>query len=38
MTLFAAAGPADAVFRDALARYFDGAADARTLALLGSAG
>jgi uncharacterized protein (DUF1810 family) len=38
MTLFAAAGPADAVFRDALVRYFDGAADARTLALLGSAG
>ena len=36
LTLFAAADPDAAVFRAALARFFDGAADARTLALLES--
>ncbi|MFC7473927.1 DUF1810 domain-containing protein [Dankookia sp. GCM10030260] len=34
MTLFAAVRPGDSVFRTALDRYFDGAPDPRTLALL----
>lgn len=38
MTLFAAASPDDALFHEALARYFHGVPDARTLALLGIAG
>jgi uncharacterized protein (DUF1810 family) len=35
MTLFQAADPGAAEFRDALAKYYDGAPDPRTLALLG---
>ena len=35
MTLFARAGPADAVFTKALAKYFGGEPDRRTLSLLG---
>ncbi|WP_374471800.1 DUF1810 domain-containing protein [Phenylobacterium sp.] len=34
MTLFAAAAPAEPAFREALARYFGGQPDPRTLALL----
>jgi uncharacterized protein (DUF1810 family) len=37
LTLFAAADPAEPVFRTALDRFYDGEADARTLALLGGA-
>jgi len=35
MTLFARAAPGEPLFADALARYFDGAPDPRTLAKLG---
>ena len=35
MTLFARAAPAQAVFRQAIDRYYDGIEDPRTLALLG---
>jgi uncharacterized protein (DUF1810 family) len=35
MTLFAHAAPQERVFRDALARYFDGREDAKTLEILG---
>jgi len=37
MTLFARAAPAEPLFRAALARYFEGREDHRTLALLGEA-
>ncbi|MGE8128145.1 DUF1810 domain-containing protein [Methylobacterium sp. NPDC080182] len=36
MTLFARAVPEEPIFADALARYFDGAPDPRTLAKLGA--
>ena len=36
MTLFARAVPKEPIFADALARYFDGAPDPRTLAKLGA--
>lgn len=35
MSLFARAAPQEALFRDALGKYFDGAPDPRTLAALG---
>ena len=37
LTLFAAADPTEPCFRAALDRFFDGAADGRTLAMLGGA-
>ena len=37
MTLFARAVPGEPLFAEALARYFDGAPDPRTLAKLGAA-
>lgn len=36
MTLFAHAAPAEPAFREALARYYDGVEDPRTLALIGA--